>query len=108
MDEIPNSLGRTGNGLYTHAMFDIVPDMVVLGKGLGGGILPLSAVVVRENLNEVCKVYAMHAYIYACVHACMLACVRACVLSKLVQICVHAHHHLHYMSSTQSVYTMHV
>ena len=31
--------------------YDIVPDMLVLGKGLGGGVFPLAALIAREELN---------------------------------------------------------
>lgn len=50
LDEIPHCLGRTGK-MFTCEHYDIVPDMVVLGKGLGGGIFPLAALVVREELD---------------------------------------------------------
>jgi 4-aminobutyrate aminotransferase len=49
-DEIPHSLGRTGR-MFTFENFGVVPDMVVIGKGLGGGILPLAALIVREDLD---------------------------------------------------------
>jgi len=49
-DEIPHSLGRTGR-MFTFENFGIVPDMVVIGKGLGGGVLPLAAVIAREDLD---------------------------------------------------------
>jgi 4-aminobutyrate aminotransferase len=49
-DEIPHSLGRTGC-MFTFENFGVVPDMVVIGKGLGGGILPLAAVIAREDLD---------------------------------------------------------
>ncbi len=49
-DEIPHSLGRTGK-MFTFENFDVIPDMVVIGKGLGGGVLPLSAVIAREKLD---------------------------------------------------------
>jgi 4-aminobutyrate aminotransferase len=49
-DEIPHALGRTGR-MFTFENFGVVPDMVVIGKGLGGGILPLAAVIVREDLD---------------------------------------------------------
>ncbi len=49
-DEIPHSLGRTGR-MFTFENFGVVPDMVVIGKGLGGGVLPLAAVIARDDLD---------------------------------------------------------
>ncbi len=49
-DEIPHALGRTGR-MFTFENFGVVPDMVVIGKGLGGGVLPLAAVIARESLD---------------------------------------------------------
>jgi 4-aminobutyrate aminotransferase len=49
-DEIPTGLGRTGK-MFACEHFGVVPDVLVLGKGLGGGIMPLAAVVAREELN---------------------------------------------------------
>ena len=50
LDEIPTALGRTG-AMFACEHFGIVPDMLVIGKGLGGGILPLAAVVARDDLD---------------------------------------------------------
>src|SRR5256886_4249889 len=50
LDEIPAGLGRTGR-MFACEHYDIVPDMLVLGKGLGGGVFPLAALVAREELN---------------------------------------------------------
>jgi 4-aminobutyrate aminotransferase len=50
LDEIPIGLGRTGR-FFAFEHFGIVPDIAVLGKGLGGGIFPLAGIVARENLN---------------------------------------------------------
>lgn len=50
-DEIPMSLGRTGK-LFTAEHFGVTPDILVLGKGLGGGVLPLAAMIAREPFNE--------------------------------------------------------
>jgi 4-aminobutyrate aminotransferase len=49
-DEIPHALGRTGR-MFTCEHFGVVPDILVIGKGLGGGILPLAAVIARDELN---------------------------------------------------------
>jgi len=52
LDEIPNGLGRTGK-MFVCEHFGIVPDMLVLGKGLGRGIFPLAALIAREGLDVV-------------------------------------------------------
>ncbi|NLF58960.1 MAG: aspartate aminotransferase family protein [Candidatus Hydrogenedens sp.] len=51
LDEISTALGRTGH-FYAVEPYGIVPDMIVLGKGLGGGIFPLAALLAREGLNS--------------------------------------------------------
>lgn len=49
-DEIPTGLGKTGR--FFAAEHDAAaPDIVVLGKALGGGILPIAACIAREELN---------------------------------------------------------
>ena len=50
LDEIPHCLGRTGR-MFTCEHYDVVPDILVIGKGLGGGIFPLAALVAREDLD---------------------------------------------------------
>lgn len=50
LDEIPSCLGRTGK-IFAFEHYGIVPDMVVIGKGLGGAAFPMAAVIVREGLN---------------------------------------------------------
>jgi 4-aminobutyrate aminotransferase len=49
-DEIPSCLGRTGTMCACEQM-GCVPDMLVLGKGLGGGVFPLAALIAREDLD---------------------------------------------------------
>jgi 4-aminobutyrate aminotransferase len=49
-DEIPHALGRTGR-MFTCQNFGVVPDILVIGKALGGGVFPLAALIAREDLN---------------------------------------------------------
>jgi 4-aminobutyrate aminotransferase len=49
-DEIPTGLGKTGR-MFACDHDDVVPDILVLGKSLGGGILPISAMLCRPELD---------------------------------------------------------
>ncbi|MDN5210441.1 aspartate aminotransferase family protein [Fulvivirgaceae bacterium BMA12] len=49
-DEIPNGLGRTGQ-MYAWQHYGVVPDIMCLGKGLGGCIIPLAAIVTKDKYN---------------------------------------------------------
>ncbi|MFD4222514.1 ornithine--oxo-acid transaminase [Streptomyces griseus] len=51
-DEIQSGLGRTGRTLALDHE-GVVPDMLLLGKALGGGIVPVSAVVARREVLSV-------------------------------------------------------
>ena len=51
LDEIPIAFGRTGT-MFAYELFDIEPDILCLGKGLGGGIIPQAAIVTREEYNK--------------------------------------------------------
>jgi acetylornithine/succinyldiaminopimelate/putrescine aminotransferase len=48
LDEIQAGFGRTGS-LWAFEQFDIVPDILLLGKALGGG-LPLGAFVAKQSM----------------------------------------------------------
>jgi 4-aminobutyrate aminotransferase len=50
LDEIPHALGRTG-AFFTCENFGVVPDILVIGKGLGGGVIPFAALIARDGLN---------------------------------------------------------
>ncbi|MCT2594520.1 ornithine--oxo-acid transaminase [Streptomyces sp. N2-109] len=54
LDEIQSGLGRTG-ATFACEHEDVVPDMYVLGKALGGGIVPVSAVVSSRAVLGVFK-----------------------------------------------------
>jgi ornithine--oxo-acid transaminase len=51
-DEIQSGLGRTG-ATFACDHEGVVPDAYILGKALGGGILPVSAVVARADVMAV-------------------------------------------------------
>ena len=48
-DEIQSGLGRTGT-TFACEHEDVIPDMYLLGKALGGGIVPVSAVVSSRDV----------------------------------------------------------
>jgi ornithine--oxo-acid transaminase len=48
-DEIQSGLGRTG-ATFTCDLYGVKPDIYILGKALGGGIMPVSAVVSSEEI----------------------------------------------------------
>jgi acetylornithine/succinyldiaminopimelate/putrescine aminotransferase len=50
-DEVQTGLGRTGRFLASQS-WPRRPDVVVLGKHLGGGLLPISAMLTRRELFE--------------------------------------------------------
>ncbi len=59
-DEIPTGLGRTGT-MFACEHENVVPDILVLGKALGGGALPIAALIARPGL-DVAGAYAIGHY----------------------------------------------
>ncbi|MFJ4219954.1 ornithine--oxo-acid transaminase [Curtobacterium luteum] len=53
-DEIQSGLGRTGHTLAVQRV-GVTPDLITLGKALGGGIVPVSAVVGRRDVLGVLR-----------------------------------------------------
>jgi ornithine--oxo-acid transaminase len=51
-DEIQSGLGRTGT-TFACELEDVVPDVYILGKALGGGVIPVSAIAARRELMDV-------------------------------------------------------
>ena len=49
-DEIPTGLGKTGK-MFACEHDGVAPDILVMGKALGGGILPIAAVLARAELD---------------------------------------------------------
>ncbi|THB70274.1 MAG: aspartate aminotransferase family protein [Desulfobulbaceae bacterium] len=51
-DETALCLGRTAK-MFAHQHYDVKPDLLILGKGLGGGILPFAALLAKDEFNTV-------------------------------------------------------
>jgi 4-aminobutyrate aminotransferase len=49
-DDVPTGLGKTGR-LFNCQHFDVLPDITVLGKALGGTVAPLAAVIADASLD---------------------------------------------------------
>lgn len=49
-DETAVCLGRTGK-MFAFEHFSVLPDILVLGKGLGGGVFPLAGIIARGDLD---------------------------------------------------------
>lgn len=50
-DEVMTGMGRTGK-MFAYEHFNVVPDILALGKGLGGGYFPIGAVAVPEYIHK--------------------------------------------------------
>ncbi|WP_321332378.1 aspartate aminotransferase family protein [uncultured Bacteroides sp.] len=50
LDEIPIAIGRTGR-FFAFEHYGIVPDIVTIGKGLGGGVFPMAALLTNDKFN---------------------------------------------------------
>lgn len=51
IDEVQSGFGKTGQGMWAFEAHDVVPDIVVMAKGIGNGI-PLGAVVAKREVAE--------------------------------------------------------
>ena len=64
MDEVQTGLHRTGPFLASHH-FGIEPDMVVLAKALSGGLIPVGAVLVTQDVHKSVFSSLSRAFIHA-------------------------------------------
>jgi putrescine aminotransferase len=62
IDETRTGLGRTGR-LWASEHYNLEPDMMVTGKGLSGGLYPVSAVLMRQEIYDRCLNEHNFAYI---------------------------------------------
>ncbi len=61
LDEVQTGMGRTGAN-FACELWDVIPDIITLAKGFGGGVLPVAATVARP---EVFAVLDENPYIHA-------------------------------------------
>ncbi|YCO01361.1 aspartate aminotransferase family protein [Vibrio sp. VNB-15] len=59
IDDIPNGMGRSGEW-FTYQAYDIEPDMLCIGKGLGGGLVPIAAMVTKDKYNTAEQISVGH------------------------------------------------
>lgn len=67
-DEVMCGMGRTGT-LHAFEQDDVVPDLVTIAKGLGGGYQPIGAVLVSEKIVEALQAGSglfQHGHTYIC------------------------------------------
>ena len=51
LDEVQTGMFRTGKFLAAHS-FQVQPDMVILAKALSGGLIPVAAVLMTDEIND--------------------------------------------------------
>lgn len=82
LDEIKTGFGKTGR-MFASEHFGIVPDMLVVGKSLGGGVIPIGAVISKKKLwRKFGLSFPMSASSYA---ANILACKAAIATIEVLQ-----------------------
>ncbi|MFT4836222.1 MAG: 4-aminobutyrate aminotransferase, partial [Psychromonas sp.] len=59
IDDIPNGMGRSGEW-FTHQAYDIKPDILCIGKGFGGGLVPIAAMVTKGKYNTAAHISLGH------------------------------------------------
>ncbi|MEL6115104.1 aspartate aminotransferase family protein [Photobacterium sp. SP02] len=59
IDDIPNGMGRSGHW-FTHQAFGIEPDILCIGKGLGGGVVPMAAMLTQDKYNSATRISLGH------------------------------------------------
>lgn len=50
-DEVVSGFGRTGK-MFAYEHFDVIPDIMTLGKGMSSGYAPISGMMVSEELGK--------------------------------------------------------
>lgn len=61
IDEVLSGFGRCGK-MWAYEHWDVEPDLLVIGKGLSGGIMPIAAVAARASITERADAYVASTY----------------------------------------------
>lgn len=61
IDEVLSGFGRCGK-MWAYENWDVEPDILVVGKGISGGSMPLAAVVARGDITEKADAYVASTY----------------------------------------------
>ncbi len=59
IDDIPNGMGRSGEW-FTHQAYGIEPDILCIGKGFGGGLVPIAAMITKDKFNTATDISLGH------------------------------------------------
>lgn len=59
IDDIPNGMGRSGEW-FTHQAYSIEPDILCIGKGFGGGLVPIAAMITKDKFNNATDISMGH------------------------------------------------
>jgi 4-aminobutyrate aminotransferase len=61
IDEVLSGFGRCGK-LWAYENWDVEPDLMVIGKGLSGGVMPIAAVAARGDITEAADAFVSSTY----------------------------------------------
>src|SRR6185436_4959574 len=61
IDEVLSGFGRCGK-MWAFQHWDVEPDLLVIGKGLSGGSMPIAAVAARSDITERADAYVASTY----------------------------------------------
>ena len=82
LDEVQTGMGRTGTMWY-YQQTGTEPDMVMVGKGLGGGIYPVSALLLGDAMM---KTYATDSTVYGSTYGgSEIGCVVGCAVLDVTE-----------------------
>jgi 4-aminobutyrate aminotransferase-like enzyme len=61
IDEVLSGFGRCGR-TWAFENWEVEPDLIVIGKGLSGGVMPIAAVAARSDITEKADAYVASTY----------------------------------------------